>query len=106
VLRGETLVSPQEVFAVEVSVPHGHVEAILGTIGKLGLPSLLSSKPSRERDLVVAMVAERLIAPGSKLATTRLWNDSTLAAELSVEDADVDELYRALDWLLRLAAPD
>ena len=101
VLRGETLVSPQDVFAVESSVPHGHVEAVLGTIGKLGLASLISSKPSRERDLVVAMVAERLIAPGSKLATTRLWNDSTLAAELSVEDADVDELYRALDWLLR-----
>ena len=100
VLRGETLVSPQDVFAVEGSVPHGHVEAVLGAIGKLGLPSLISSKPSRERDLVVAMVAERLIAPSSKLATTRLWNDSTLAAELSVEDADVDELYRALDWLL------
>ena len=100
VLRGETLVSPQDVFAVEGSVPHGHVEAVLGAIGKLGLASLISSKPSRERDLVVAMVAERLIAPSSKLATTRLWNHSTLAAELSVEDADVDELYRALDWLL------
>jgi len=100
VLRGETLVSPQDVFAVESSVPHGHVEAVLGTIRKLGLDSLISSKPSRERELVVAMVAERLIAPCSKLATTRLWNDSTLAEELSVEDADVDELYRALDWLL------
>jgi transposase/ribosomal protein L35 len=100
VLRGETLVSPQDVFAVESSVPHGHVEAVLGTVRKLGLPSLISSKPSRERDLVVAMIAERLIAPSSKLATTRLWNNSTLAEELSVEDTDVDELYRSLDWLL------
>ena len=79
VLRGETLVSPKDVFAVEGSLPHGHVEAVLGTIRKLELDHLIASKPSRERDLVVAMVAERLLVPGSKLATTRLWNESTLA---------------------------
>jgi transposase/ribosomal protein L35 len=100
-LRGDRLVSPQDVFAVESSLPHGHVEAVLGSIGKLGLESLIGSKPSRERDLVVAMIAERLIAPSSKLATTRLWNDSTLAEELKVGDADVEELYQALDWLLK-----
>jgi len=99
-LRGETLVSAHDVFAVETSMPHGHVEAVLGTIGKLGLDHLIASKPSRERDLVVAMIAERLIAPSSKLATTRLWSSSTLAEELSVGDADVNELYQALDWLL------
>jgi transposase len=99
-LRGETLVSAREVFAVEATVPHGHVEAVLGTIGKLGLEQLIASKPSRERDLVVAMIAERLLAPSSKLATTRLWHDSTLAEQLSVSDATVDELYQALDWLL------
>jgi len=99
-LRGDRLVSPQDVFAVERSLPHGHVEAVLGSIRKLGLDSLIASKPSRERDLVVAMIAERLIAPSSKLATTRVWNDSTLAEELSVGDADVEELYQALDWLL------
>jgi len=99
-LRGETLVSAHDVFAVETSMPHGHVEAVLGTIGKLGLDHLIGSKPSRQRDLVVAMIAERLIAPSSKLATTRLWSSSTLAEELSVGDADVDELYQALDWLL------
>jgi transposase len=100
VLRGERLVSPQDVFTVESSLPHSHVEAVLGSIRKLGLDSLIASKPSRERDLVVAMIAERLLAPSSKLATTRLWNTSTLAEELSVGDADVDGLYQALDWLL------
>jgi len=100
VLRGERLVGPQDVFAIERSVPHGHVQAVLGCIGKLGLESLIGSKPSRERDLVVAMIAERLLAPSSKLATTRLWHDSSLAEELSVGDADVEELYQALDWLL------
>jgi transposase len=100
-LRGEPLVAAHDIFAVETSLPHGHVEAVLGTIGKLGLESLVGSKPSRERDLVVAMIAERLLAPSSKLATTRLWHDSTLAEELKVGDADVDELYQALDWLLK-----
>ena len=100
-LRGESLVSPKDVFTVERSLPHGHVEAVLGTIRKVELDHLIAAKPSRERDLVVAMIAERLLAPSSKLATTRLWNDSTLAEELGVQDADVDELYRALDWLLR-----
>jgi transposase len=99
-LRGESLVSPTDLFTVERSVPHGHVQAVLGTIRKVGLDHLIAAKPSRERDLIVAMIAERLLAPSSKLATTRLWNESTLAEELSVQDADVDELYRALDWLL------
>ncbi|MGH9668974.1 MAG: IS1634 family transposase [Terriglobales bacterium] len=99
-LRGETLVGPQDVFTIDSSLPHGHVEAVLSSIRKLGLENLIASKPSRERELVVAMLAERLLAPSSKLATTRLWNDSTLAEELSVGDADVDELYQALDWLL------
>ena len=100
VLRGERLLGPQDVFTIEGSVPHGHVEAVLGSIGKLGLESLIGSKPSRARDLVMAMIAERLIAPSSKLATTRLWHGSTLAEELKVGDADVEELYHALDWLL------
>jgi hypothetical protein len=100
VLRGETLLSPSELFAVERSLPHGHVEAVLGTMRKLGLPALIASKPSRERDLVLAMVAERLVRPCSKLATTRLWHATTLAEELGVGDAEVDDLYAALDWLL------
>ena len=100
-LRGESLVSPKDLFTIESSLPHGHVEAVLGTIRKVELDHLIAAKPSRERDLVVAMIAERLLAPSSKLATTRLWNNSTLAEELSVQDVDVDELYRALDWLLK-----
>jgi hypothetical protein len=98
-LRDEILVSPNELFTVERSRPHGHVEAVLGTIRKLGLDSAIAAKRCRERDLVVAMIAERLIHPCSKLATTRLWHTTTLAEALSVVDADVDELYDALDWL-------
>jgi transposase len=99
VLRGEEVLTGTSVI-IEQSLPHGQVEALLGTIKKLGLHTLIASKPCRERDLVLAMIAGRLIHPSSKLATTRLWHTTTLAEELSVGDADEDELYHALDWLL------
>src|SRR6202022_2397190 len=89
-LRDETLVSPQDLFRTQQTLPHGHVEAILTTLRKLGLDTLVSSKPCRERDLVVAMIAERLIHPCSKLATTRYWHSTTLAEELGVSDATED----------------
>jgi transposase len=100
-LRDETLVSPDDLFSTERTLPHGHVEAILGTICKLGLDSMISSTSCRERDLVVAMITERLIHPCSKLATTRNWHSTTLAEELSVQDADEDDLYEAMDWLIQ-----
>jgi transposase len=100
-LRGEKLVPFDQAFAIERSIPHGHVKAILGTIRKIGLDTIIASKRSRERDLVVAMIAERLLHGRSKLASTRLWHSTTLAEELSVQDADVDELYQAMDWLLQ-----
>ena len=99
-LRGEKLVPCDQAIAIERSIPHGHVKTILGTIRKIGLDTILASKRSRERDLVVAMIAERLLHGRSKLASTRLWHSTTLAEELSVQDADVDELYEAMDWLL------
>jgi transposase len=100
VLKNETLVASKEAFVIKRSIPHGHVEAILGTIKKLGLDGLIASTRCRERDLVVAMIAERLIYPCSKLATTRLWHMTTLSEELGVADADEDDLYEAMDWLL------
>jgi transposase len=103
-LKDEPLVAPADVFAVEKSTPHGHVEAVLGTIRRLGLDSLLGTKRSRERDLVVGMIAEQLLHPCSKLATTRLWHTTTLAEELGVGDADEDELYAAMDWLVERQA--
>lgn len=99
-LRNEVLVSPSELFETQRSLPHGHVHAVLGTIRKLGLDNVISAKRCRERDLVVAMIAERLLHPCSKLATTRMWHTTTLAEELAVEDADENDLYAAMDWLL------
>jgi transposase len=99
-LRGERLVPAGELFRIERTLPHGHVEAILRMIEKLGLDTMIACKRCRERDLILAMIVERLIHPRSKLANTRQWNDTTLSEELSVANVDVDELYDALDWLL------
>jgi len=100
-LRDETLVSPRDLLTTEKSLPHGHVQAVLEMIARLKLDQLISSQPCRERDLVLAMIVERLIDPCSKLATTRRWHSTTLAEELGVEDASEDDLYAAMDWLLQ-----
>ena len=91
---------PDERFAIERSLPAGHVEAALGLARRLELARLLDRSRSRQRALCLAMIVQRVIAPGSKLAMSRAFSQSTLAAELSVEGADEDELYEAMDWLL------
>ena len=99
-LKNEPLVSPREAFEVERTTPHGHVEAVLGTLRRLELDTRIASKPSRQRALVLGMIAEQVLHPCSKLAATRLWHTTTLAEELAIADADEDELYEAMDWLL------
>jgi transposase len=99
-LKGETFVPATAAVRITRSLPHGHVEAVLKMIKKLGLDDLIASEPSHRRNLVLAMIAERLIFPSSKLANTRHWHDTTLAEELNVADAKEDQLYDAMDWLL------
>jgi len=99
-LKGKTVPASADSLTIERSLPHGHVEAVLGTMRKLGIATLLSSRPSRERELVLAMIAQRVLEPCSKLAATRLWHTTTLAGELGVGDAEPNDLYAALDWLL------
>jgi len=98
-LRGERFLSADGL-ELRRSTPHGHVVAVLGQLRALGLEALLDPRRSRQRDLVVAMIVARLLVPDSKLATTRRWTHSTLAASLGVSDATEDELYGAMDWLL------
>jgi transposase len=99
-LQGETFVPLGEAFDVIGSRPHGHVQAVAATMQRLDLASLLGSKPSRERELSLAMVAARIVAPHTKLATTRWWHTTTLAPDFGVADANEDDLYGAMDWLL------
>ena len=100
VLKNEPLVHPDQLFLIERSLPHGHVELLLEAIRQLKLPALIDPRPSPKRDRVLAMILQRLLYPASKLATTRLWHTTTLAEELSLEDTDEDDLYEAMDWLL------
>jgi hypothetical protein len=100
VLAGETLVGPGEAFAIERSLPHGHVAAVLGTARRLGLERLLARERTRERDLCLALVCQRLLRAGSKLSATRQFGLSTLGEELDVDGASEAELLAAMDWLL------
>jgi len=99
VLRGETLMSVDDAFAIERSLPAGHVNAALVMARRLGLAGLLDARACRERDLCMAMIVGRVIAPASKLGMVRALGQSTLAEELGVEGADEDDLYGAMDWL-------
>ena len=99
-LKGEKLAPVDSLFEVIDSKLHGHVEAVRLAMKRLGFDKLVSSKSSRERDLAVALVAARILEPDSKLATTRWWNNTTLPKDLGVDDADENELYAAMDWLL------
>jgi transposase len=99
-LQGEILAPVASIFEILSSSPHGHVQAVLTTMRRLGFASLIASRPCRERDLVVAMVAARILEPHSKLATTRAWHATTLAEDCGAQDASEDELYAAMDWLL------
>ena len=101
VLKGEKLAPAGGDLDCIGSLPHGHVEAVRITMRRLGFDKLIDGKASRERDLVAAMVAGRIIAPeASKLAMTHAFSDTTLAEEFSAADAHEDELYAAMDWLI------
>jgi len=99
-LAGETLLGATDAFEVLRSLPHGHVAAVLGVLRGLDLERLICRERCRERDLCVAMVCQRLLAPCSKLSTTRLVHQSTLAQELELGEVKEAELLAAMDWLL------
>jgi len=98
-LRGEQFLPAADAFEVERSLPHGHAAAVLAMARRLELARLLERAPSKQRDRVLAMICQRVLEPGSKLACARQLGQSTLAEELSVAGSDADDLYAALDWL-------
>jgi len=100
---GKVAPAEQETIIVRRSLPHGHVAAVLGTLRRIGLDRVLGPPRHRCRDLVIAMIVARLIAPASKLATARMLDPLTAASSLgdvlNLGAVDEDELYVALDWL-------
>ena len=108
-LKGGTAVKQlPEAFDVERSLPHGHIAAVLGAIERLGLPGLIDAQPSPQRDRAVALIAARILHPGSKLATARGLAEETardtLGETLGLQEASEDDLYAAMDWLLERQA--
>ena len=100
---GKVAPADQESIIVRRTLPHGHVAAVLGTLRNIGLDRMLGPPRNRCRDLVIAMIVARLIAPASKLATARMLDpltaSSSLGEVLGLGPVDEDELYVALDWL-------
>jgi hypothetical protein len=99
-LKGERLVPAAQAVTITGSLPHGHVAAVHAMAAKLGLPALLGPA-GRARDLALALVISRVVRPGSKLSTCTWWGDTTLGADLGVEQASTDDIYAAMDWLVR-----
>jgi hypothetical protein len=96
-LKGTVLVPAGEAVTITTSVPHGHVAAVHAMAVKLGLPALLGPA-CRQRDLALALVVSRVVAPASKLSTLHWWADTTLGADLGAA-ASTGDIYAAMDWL-------
>ena len=97
-LKGQHLVPAAGAVTITGSLPHGHAAAVHAMAAKLGLPALLGPA-GRQRDLALALIISRVLAPASKLSTLTWWNDTTLGADLGVADATADDIYAAMDWL-------
>ena len=98
-LAGKALVQAGTGFTITRSLPHGHLAAVWAVAQQLGLPALLGPV-GRMRDLALALIISRAVAPASKLATLTAWDDVTLGVDLGVAGASTDEVYAALDYLL------
>jgi hypothetical protein len=97
-LKGTPLVPAAEAVTITRSLPHGHVAAVAAMAGTLGLPALLGPA-GRQRDLALALIISRVVAPASKLSTLTWWADTTLGADLGAAGAAADDIYAAMDWL-------
>ncbi|HYZ56272.1 MAG TPA: IS1634 family transposase [Streptosporangiaceae bacterium] len=97
-LKGQQMVPAAGAVTITRSVPHGHVAAVHAMAARLGLPALLGPA-CRERDLALALVISRVVAPASKLSTLTWWADTTLGADLGVAQASTDDIYATMDWL-------
>ena len=97
-LKGQQLVPAASAVTITRSLPHGHVAAVHAMARELGLPALLGPA-GRHRDLALALIISRVVAPGSKLSTLTWWADTTLGADLGVAGACTDDIYAAMDWL-------
>src|SRR5499433_1750249 len=98
-LKGTPLVPAGQAVSITGSLPHGHVAAVHAMAGALGLPALLGPA-CRQRDLALALITARVVAPASKLSTLTWWADTTLGADLGAASVSTGDIYAAMDWLV------
>ena len=92
-------------FTISRSLQHGNAAAVLAALRACGVDRAIASRRSRSRDLAVALVAQRILEPGSKLAAARLFRPetavSTLASQHDLpENAGENRLCETMDWLI------
>jgi len=100
-LKDEPMTTVNSIFTAERTLPHGNVILILKSMEKLNISTFLSSRHCKESDIIQGLIAERLLFPTSKLASFRLWNTTSLSEELKLKDITLDDLYKAMDWLVK-----
>lgn len=101
VLQGEKLSPASELFEKLESKQHGNVDAVITAMSKLGVNKLIASRHSKQRDIILGAIAALIIEPDSKLGITRWWDDSTIPRLMNIEGTDEDDIYEAMDWLLK-----
>lgn len=107
-LKGAEIATPvADSFEIRRALPHGAIAAVLGTLRKTGLDALIKARTKEEQRsaaIVRALIVNRVIAPGSKLAFWRALEPETAASSLGkacgLENVAEREVYAALDWLL------
>ncbi len=107
-IKGAEIAAPvTDAFEIRRALSHGHVAAVLGMMRKTGLDALVKARTKEEQRsaaIVRALIVNRVIAPGSKLAFWRALEPETAASSLAkacaLEDVAEREVYAALDWLL------
>jgi hypothetical protein len=97
-LKGTALVPAGHAVTITSSLPHGHVAAVHAMAARLGLPALLGPA-GPDRDLTLALIISRVVAPASKLSTLGWWADTTLGADLGIGEVSPGRIYAAMDWL-------
>src|SRR3984893_8976705 len=97
-LKGQQLVPAAAAVTITGSLPHGAAAAVHAMAAKLGLPAL-RVPAGRQRDLALALIISRVVAPASKLSTLTWWADTTLGADLGAATVSTGRIYAAMDWL-------
>lgn len=99
-LKGERLVSPDDLFTKKKTCQHGNVDAVVTTMRRLKLETLISTKSCRQRDIIMGVIAALIIDADSKIGVTRWWHNTTIPTLFNLENVDEDDVYEAMDWLL------